>query len=117
VFCERAAPLVAPNGPGGAPRASTPSSRAAPNERLTSTRCTDGSAQRCVASPSCRLHNRVDRVHDDLWLIDRDDVTGLLSSYLTAARRQPDPVTLQLVPFRIGAARTCYDDDGNGQLS
>lgn len=42
-------------------------------------------AKRNIIAASRRLHDRADRVDDDLWLIHGDDVTGLLSDDLTSA--------------------------------
>ena len=43
-------------------------------------RRTERAAQGDIAT-SDRLHDNPDRVHHDLWLVDRHDVTGLFSDY------------------------------------
>jgi len=45
----------------------------------------DSPAKRNIVATSRRLHDGADRVHDDLGLIDGDDMTGLLSDDLTSA--------------------------------
>jgi hypothetical protein len=42
------------------------------------------SAKGDIVSSGC-LHDSPDRVHNDLWLIDRHDVTGLLSDHQTSS--------------------------------
>ena len=37
-----------------------------------------------IVASDC-LHDRPDRVHNDLWLVDRHDVTGLLSDHQTSS--------------------------------
>ena len=42
------------------------------------------SAKRDIVSSGC-LHDGPDRADNDLWLVDRHDVTGLLSDHQTAS--------------------------------
>ena len=37
-----------------------------------------------IVASGC-LHDSPDRVHNDLWLVDRHDVTGLLSDHQTSS--------------------------------
>jgi hypothetical protein len=51
-------------------------------------------AERNVVPSSRRLHDRANRIHNDLWLIDGDEVTGSLSDDLAAAFRQANLIAL-----------------------
>jgi hypothetical protein len=52
------------------------------------------STERNVVPASRRLDDPADRVHNDLWLIECDDVTGLLGNNLAATLGEPDLVVL-----------------------
>jgi hypothetical protein len=54
------------------------------------------SAQRNIVPPSRGIHDRPDRVHNDLRLIDWHNVTGLFGNDLTSAFRNRDLITLQV---------------------
>jgi len=74
------------------------------------------SAKRNIVPPSGGFHSRADRVHNDLWLIDDHNMTGLFGNDLTSAVRKRDVITLQLAPCRIGALRTGHDHHRNREL-
>src|SRR3989442_7471810 len=71
--------------------------------------------ERNVVPPSRRFHDRADRVHNALWLIDCDDMTGLRGNDLAPALRKPDLVALQLSPCLVGAPRARHDHHRNRQ--
>jgi hypothetical protein len=58
-----------------------------------------------------------DRVHNDVWLVDRHDVTGLLSDHQTSSFRQRGLIALQLSPSLVGSLSTGDDEDRDGELS
>jgi hypothetical protein len=62
---------------------------------------------------SCCLHDSPDRVHDDVWLVDRQNVTGLLSEI-----RHPlvtgGLILLQLSPILLGSSFTGDEEDRDG---
>jgi hypothetical protein len=75
------------------------------------------SAKRNVIPSSRGVHDRADRIHNDLWLIDDHNVTGLFGNDLTSAFRKRDLITLQVSPCRIGASRTGHHHHRNRELS
>src|SRR5439155_3905233 len=74
------------------------------------------SANRNVVPPSRGVHDRADRVHNDLRLIDCHRVTRLFGSDLTSAFRKRELITLQVSPYGIGASRTRHDHHRNREL-
>ena len=63
------------------------------------------------------LHDNPDRVHNDLWLVDGHDVTGLFSDHQTSSIRQRGLILLQLSPILIGSSATGDDEDRDGELA
>jgi len=41
-------------------------------------------ARKDIVASNC-LHDSADRLHNDLWLLDRHDVTGVLSDHQTSS--------------------------------
>ena len=66
--------------------------------------------------PSRDIHDRTDRVHNDVWLIDCHNVTGPFGNDLTSAFRKRDLISLQVSPGRIGPLRTRHDHDRHLQF-
>ena len=85
-------------------------------QRLASLRGHPRSAKRNIVPPSRGVDDRADRVHNDLWLIDGDNVTGLFGNDLTAAFRKRGLITLQVSPPRVGASRTGHHHHRNREL-
>ena len=66
---------------------------------------------------SGHLDDAPDRVHDDLWLVERNDVTRLLRDDQASSFRERRLILLQASPALVGAPSTCHGDDWNRQLA
>jgi hypothetical protein len=77
---------------------------------VTVTGCRRRGAKGDIVAASC-LHDPPDRVHNDLWLVDRYHVTGLSSDHQTSSFRERGEILLQLPPILISSSCTGDDDD------
>src|SRR4026208_1012314 len=74
------------------------------------------SAEGDIVAAGC-LHDRPDRVHNDLWLVDRYHVTALTSDHQTSSFRERGEILLQLRPILISSSCTGDDDDRDREFS
>jgi hypothetical protein len=55
-----------------------------------------------VVPSSRRIHDRADRLYDDPWLLEGDNMARSVGNNLTAMLRQSNLVALQVSPCRVG---------------
>jgi hypothetical protein len=66
---------------------------------------------------SRRIHDRANRLHNDRWLLEGDDMARLVGDDLTATSRQSNLVALQVSPCPVATSCTRHDHERNRQLT